>query len=169
MALPSPLRGAIVAMNKDRVIGMDGDLPWHYSADLKRFKRRTLNTTIIMGRLTWESIGAKPLPGRRNVIVSRSVNASLTDSQSNTYWYNDLNNALTSANEEDAWIIGGGQLYAASMHWLNLIDITLVPDEISRTDVVRFPELETDQWRLVEEQPLEEAPQLTNQIYQRVT
>ena len=51
-------------MNEDRVIGRDGTLPWHYSQDLKRFKRLTTGSTIIMGRNTYESIGSKPLPNR---------------------------------------------------------------------------------------------------------
>ena len=59
-------------MNEDRVIGRDGTLPWHYSQDLKRFKRLTTGSTIIMGRNTYESIGSKPLPNRDNRVVTRS-------------------------------------------------------------------------------------------------
>ncbi len=168
MANPSPLRGAIVAMNADRVIGIDGDLPWHYSADLKRFKKRTLNTTIIMGRLTWESIGAKPLPDRRNIVVSRSARAESCASDDSAEWFDSLDIALSSVGQEDAWIIGGGMLYAASMDWLNLIDLTLVPDQIDRQDVVRFPKLDPNHWQLAEEAHLEDAPQLINKIYHRV-
>ena len=62
----------IVAMAENRVIGKDGKLPWHFSEDLKRFKRLTMGSTIIMGRKTFESIGSKPLPGRENFVVSRS-------------------------------------------------------------------------------------------------
>jgi len=168
MPQPSPLRGAIVAMNSDRVIGIDGDLPWHYSADLKRFKVRTLNTSIIMGRLTWESIGSKPLPGRRNIVVSRSVDSNESLSDQSVDWFSSLDAALSSLENQDAWIIGGGMLYAAAMDWLNLIDLTLVPDQIERQDVVRFPELNPDHWQLAEETPLEDAPQLINKIYHRI-
>ncbi|MBX2868526.1 MAG: dihydrofolate reductase [Acidiferrobacterales bacterium] len=164
MSLPSPLRGAIVAMNADRVIGIDGDLPWHYSADLKRFKQRTLDTAIIMGRLTWNSIGGKPLPRRRNMVVSRTMGDQV---DSGAEWFTSLESALESVAEDDAWVIGGGQLYAAAMDWLNLIDLTLVPDQIERQDVVRFPEMKQDEWTLIEESPLEGAPDLINQIYQR--
>ncbi|MEM7196294.1 MAG: dihydrofolate reductase, partial [Pseudomonadota bacterium] len=69
---PKPLVGALVAMNADRIIGLDGTIPWHHSEDLKRFKRLTTGTVIIMGRLTWESIGSKPLPERKNIVISRS-------------------------------------------------------------------------------------------------
>jgi len=168
MPHPSPLRGAIVAMNSDRVIGIDGDLPWHYTADLKRFKKRTLNKSIIMGRLTWESIGAKPLPGRRNMIVSRSSSSNMSTPDASAEWFSSLDAALSSVEDQDAWIIGGGMLYAAAMDWLNLVDLTLVPDQIDRQDVVRFPDLDPNLWELTEEMPLEDAPQLINQIYHRI-
>ena len=73
-----PTRAAIVAMNAARVIGRDGTLPWHYSEDLKRFKRLTTGTTIVMGRNTFESIGSKPLPNRDNRVVTRSYLITLT-------------------------------------------------------------------------------------------
>jgi dihydrofolate reductase len=60
----------IVAMNKDRVIGKNGKMPWHYPGDLRWFKEKTMGSTVIMGRKTWESIGGKPLPGRNNIVVS---------------------------------------------------------------------------------------------------
>lgn len=63
---------AIVAMDKNRVIGNQGRLPWHYSEDLKFFKRTTLGHPILMGRATFESIG-KPLPGRQNIVLSRKM------------------------------------------------------------------------------------------------
>jgi dihydrofolate reductase len=63
---------AIVAMSKNRVIGRAGTLPWHYSEDLKFFKRTTLGHPILMGRATFDSIG-KPLPGRQNIVLSRTM------------------------------------------------------------------------------------------------
>ena len=60
-------------MTRDRVIGVDGAMPWHYSEDLKRFKRRTMGCAILMGRVTWDSIGREELPGRRTLVISRSV------------------------------------------------------------------------------------------------
>lgn len=61
----------IVAMARNRVIGKDNTLPWHLPEDLQHFKRTTLGAPIIMGRRTWDSIG-RPLPGRRNIVVSRN-------------------------------------------------------------------------------------------------
>ena len=62
---------AIVAMSPERVIGLDGNLPWHYPVDLKRFRNVTLGTTVIMGRKTWESLNSKALPKRRNIVITR--------------------------------------------------------------------------------------------------
>lgn len=67
-----PKLSAIVAMDDNRVIGHEGQLPWHHPEDLKFFKRTTLGHPILMGRATWESIG-RPLPGRRNIVLSRTM------------------------------------------------------------------------------------------------
>ncbi len=151
-------------MNSDRVIGVDGDLPWHYSADLKRFKQRTLGTTIIMGRLTWESIGSKPLPGRQNIVISRSRPDTETE---NPLWCTSIDAAIDCCATEDCWIIGGGQIYQQAMPILNLLDITFVPDQVDHPSAVRFPDIADGEWRLVEELPLEDAPELINRIYFR--
>ena len=65
----------IVAMSKERLIGRDNDLPWHWPEDLKHFKRSTRGGTVIMGRRSYESLGGKPLPKRTNLVVSRSQGA----------------------------------------------------------------------------------------------
>jgi dihydrofolate reductase len=66
-----PFTVAVVAMSPNRVIGLDGKLPWHLPGDLRFFRRATMGHAVLMGRKTWESIG-KPLPGRRNIVLSRS-------------------------------------------------------------------------------------------------
>ena len=155
----SPLKGAIVAMNPDRVIGLDGGIPWHYSADLKRFKARTLDCTIIMGRRTWESIGKKPLPGRRNIVISRN-------SVEGAECYTAVEEAIDSSSGADTWIIGGGQIYAAALSWVTLLDITYVPDEITAPDAVRFPDVDWQNWKEVSRESIEDTP-LENVIYHR--
>ena len=62
----------IVAVSENNVIGRDGDLPWHLSSDLRRFKRVTMGHVMLMGRKTWESIG-RPLPGRTSIVISRQA------------------------------------------------------------------------------------------------
>ena len=75
MKTSEPTINIIVAVADDWAIGRDGDMPWHISADLKYFKRTTLNHTVIMGRRTWESIGCRPLKNRRNIVVSSTLEA----------------------------------------------------------------------------------------------
>ena len=161
---PTPLRGAFVAMNQQRVIGINGGLPWHYSADLKRFKRCTLHSTIIMGRLTWESIGSKPLPKRRNIVVSRSGREHVPN---DVECYSSIELALEACGDDDFWIIGGGQIYTASMHYLNFLDITLVPDAINDKEAIYFPEIDLEKWQLLSSMPIEEDPRLINTQYIR--
>jgi dihydrofolate reductase len=160
MHLPSPLRGAIVAMNANNIIGLDNSLPWHYSADLQRFKQRTLGKIIIMGRHTWESIGSKALPGRRNIVISRSPVAGIE-------CYTNVAGAIEQCGEKDLWIIGGSQIYQTAFEFLNLLDVTLVPDRVDSTRAVRFPAIDPELWKAVETQPLETEPALVNTIYFR--
>ena len=95
---------AIVAMSSNRVIGRDGTLPWHFPEDLKFFKRTTLGHPILMGRKTFDSIG-KPLPGRRNIVLSRTmapregveIIADIVDLRAET--------------DETVFLIGGAQLF----------------------------------------------------------
>ncbi len=158
MDLPVPLRGAIVAMNRDHVIGRNGSLPWHYPADLKRFRQRTLGCTIVMGRKTWESIGSKALPGRRNIVISRK-------GVGHVECHPSVEAALDACQEIDLWIIGGGQIYAATIPFLNLIDITWVPDWVVPDGTVKFPEIDLRQWRIGAESPLPDDSRLQNTIY----
>ena len=148
-----------MAITEDRVIGVDGKLPWHYSADLKRFKRLTLGATIIMGRGTWESMGAKPLAGRRNIVITRSV-------LDGVQCYTTIPAALATCTG-DIWFIGGGQLYAAALEFCDFIDVTQVPDKISAGNTVFFPELDPGVWPAEPMTPLAEDPRLGHGRYYR--
>lgn len=109
---------AILACDDDWGIGKDNNLPWpHNPADLAWFKENTLNSTIVMGRNTWESLPFKPLPNRHNVVVSNTMReqADVEVVRSDIY-KSRLATINTSA---DVWIIGGAQLIN---HSLNIID-----------------------------------------------
>lgn len=160
MTYPSPLRGALVAMNEERVIGVDGTLPWHYSADLKRFKARTMGGIIVMGRYTWESIGSRPLTGRRNIVVSRREVADVE-------CYPDIDGVMKACGESDIWFIGGGQIYRAVFDLLNLLDITLVPDKVDSPAAVTFPEINETDWKILQQGPIEADTRLINTVYVR--
>lgn len=123
----------IAAIGRNRVIGKNGGLPWHISADLKRFKRLTTGHPIVMGRKTFESIG-KPLANRRNVVVSsRPIKEVET--------HNSLDDALSALSKEDlVFIIGGGSLYAQALQRADLLFLTFVDYE-GEGDVV-FPPYE---------------------------
>ena len=152
------LRGIIVAVSPEGAIGLDGRIPWHHSADLKRFKRLTMGTAIVMGRLTWESIGAKPLPGRRNVVItSRPLDG--------VEHYASLADALAHLSGP-IWFIGGARLYAEALAHANLLDVTYVPEPVPSPRAVRFPAIDERDW---EAGPLEphDDPALKIRRYRR--
>ncbi|MEE9446775.1 MAG: dihydrofolate reductase [Arenicellales bacterium] len=154
--------GAIAAMNKDRIIGLNNAIPWHYSEDFKRFKRVTLNSTIIMGRKTWESLGKKALPKRRNIVISRSKVADIES-------YTSINEALNQIEaDEPIWFIGGGQIYQAALGYCNLLDITTVSDDVETTDAIFFPEIDADIWQAQPSEPLTADPRLSVQRFTRI-
>lgn len=136
--LPRSFRGAIVAMTADRVIGLDGKLPWHYPEDLKRFRRLTLDTTVLMGRATFESIG-RPLPKRRNIVISRTAQAGVET-------FASIESAL-GACDGPVWLIGGARIFAAAFEYCDVLDVTWVPDVISSPAAVRFPEIPLGQFQ----------------------
>jgi dihydrofolate reductase len=131
----------IVAMARNRVIGRSGKLPWHLSADLKRFKALTMGHHIIMGRNTWESIG-RPLPGRKSVVVTRNP-AYLAPGAAVV---GSLAAALHLASQDsEAFVIGGGELYREALPLADRIYLTELPADYPGD--VFFPPLQTDEWR----------------------
>ena len=131
----------IVAMNRNGCIGKGNDLPWHYSADLKLFKRRTLNGTVIMGRNTWDSLPRKPLPKRDNVILTREPSA-LEDAVRDlprVHAVDDHNLVrLLHRCRAPHFVIGGRQIYELLQDRIDQWFVTLVPDEVPDCDV-HFP------------------------------
>ena len=123
----------IVATSKNRVIGNNNSLIWKLPADLKRFKQITTGNTVVMGRKTYESIG-KPLPNRRNIIITRDTNY-LVD---NCEIVNSLEEALMLCNN-DCFIIGGGEIYKQSIDIADKIYLTLVQEDFEGDTY--FPEI----------------------------
>jgi dihydrofolate reductase len=136
----------IVACSENQVIGNNNQLPWHLSEDLKYFKRVTMGKPIIMGRLTYDSIG-RPLPGRPNIVVTRQKD-----------WQADgvlvaasLEGAIELAKEEaktcgaeEVMIIGGAQIYRESVDLCNRIYLTEVHAKVEGD--AYFPNLDSGQW-----------------------
>ena len=130
----------IVAMSSNRVIGLNNKLPWHLSEDLKHFKSLTTGHTVIMGRKTYESIG-KPLPNRRNIVISRNVN-TFYDGVEMTH---SLEDAFSiSSNDEEVFIIGGSNIYEQSLDLVEQLYIT----EIKKTfeGDAFFPDIDKSLW-----------------------
>ncbi len=121
----------IVAVAKNGVIGRNNQLPWHLPQDLKYFKKVTLGKPVIMGRKTYESIG-KPLPGRTNIVVTRSKDWSAADGVVVTNSFEQALSAAQKVLEEDplasneVMVIGGAEIYRSALQFVDRIYLTRV-------------------------------------------
>ena len=131
----------IVAMDQNRLIGSDNQLPWHLPADLKFFKQTTLGKPIVMGRKTFESIG-KALPGRRNIVVTRNAEYRAEGCEIAA----DIDSALALCDDADEiMLIGGASLYEQSMERATNLYITEIHHVFSGD--TWFPEIDKSIWR----------------------
>ena len=121
--------GLIWAQSTSGVIGRGGGIPWQLPEDLVRFKALTMGHTVVMGRLTWESLPAnvRPLTGRRNVVVSRRPDFTADGATVVA----SLDEALT---EPDTWVIGGEQIYTLAMPWASRCEVTEIDLDLPRDD-----------------------------------
>jgi dihydrofolate reductase len=140
------LLSLIVAMDRNRLIGRGNALPWHLPADLKHFKSITMGKPIVMGRKTFESIG-KPLPGRRNIVISRNADYQAAGCDVVT----SLDAALKVAgNVDEIMIIGGTQIFRESFARAQRIYLTLIDAEFEGD--AWFPEYDAKQWKVSAEE-----------------
>lgn len=136
----------IVAVSENHVIGRNGQLPWHLSDDLRRFKRLTMGHHIVMGRKTFESIG-RLLPGRTTVIVTRTASFRVEGAKI----ANSVEAALRlSQPDEEVFIIGGAELYRHAMPFVDRLLITRVNATVEGD--VCFPEFDPSQWQLTQQE-----------------
>jgi len=121
--------GLIWAQSTSGVIGRDNGIPWRLPEDQARFKDLTVGHTVVMGRLTWESLPAKvrPLPGRRNVVVTRQADYMADGAEVAT----TLTDALTG---DESWVIGGEQVYALALPIATRCEVTEVEIDLPRQD-----------------------------------
>jgi len=134
----------IVAMDKKGVIGLDGDLPWHLSSDLKHFRAITMGKPLIMGRKTHESIG-RPLPGRKNIVLTRSKDFLAEG----CVVVNSQEQALELvADVEEVMFMGGAGIYAEALSHANRLYLTEVHADVKGD--VYFPEFDKSDWVEVE-------------------
>ena len=121
--------GLIWAQSPSGVIGRAGAIPWRLPEDLARFRGLTMGHTVVMGRLTWESLPGKvrPLPGRRNVVVTRQADY-MTEGATVV---GSLDEALT---DDVTWVIGGGQIYTLALPVATRCEVTEVEVDLRRED-----------------------------------
>jgi len=131
----------IAAMDRNRVIGLEGTLPWHLPNDLKWFKRCTLGKPVLMGRHTWESIG-RPLPERHNIVLTTNAEFSAEGATV----VHSLEQALDAAGDaEEVMVIGGGVLFAETIALASRLYLTVVHGEFAGD--TWFPFFASDDWQ----------------------
>ena len=142
----------IAAVSSNGVIGRDGDMPWRLSTDLKRFKAVTMGCPIIIGRKTFLSFGGKPLPGRQNIVISRSQ----YEADGITHCFS-LESAIETAketarndNKDEIFIVGGGQIYDLAMSVADQLYITHIDAEIDGD--TKFPEIVQNDWEITHQE-----------------
>ncbi|MBI3144123.1 MAG: dihydrofolate reductase [Pseudogulbenkiania sp.] len=138
--MTTPCITLVAAMAANRVIGIDNRLPWHLPEDLKHFKTVTLGKPVIMGRKTYDSIG-RPLPGRRNIVVTRQYGWSAAGVEV----AHGLEAALALVVEaESACVIGGAELYRQALPLAHRLELTEIAE--SYQGDAYFPDFSLDEW-----------------------
>ena len=139
--MTKPLLSLIWAMDENRLIGNNNQLPWHLPADLAFFKRTTIGKPIIMGRKTFDSIG-RPLPGRQNIIITRDK----TFTAKGCDIANSVDQALSLVADqtEEAMLIGGASLYLQTLDQADVLYLTQIQHAF--TGDTWFPAIDMTQW-----------------------
>lgn len=132
--------GLIWAQSSSGVIGRDGGIPWHLPEDLAHFKELTMGHTVVMGRRTWESLPTKvrPLPGRRNVVLTRQADY-MADGATVV---SDLEDAL----DENAWVIGGAEIYHLALPRAARCEVTEVEVDLRVEDEDALAPMLDESW-----------------------
>jgi len=170
----------IAAVDPTGIIGVDGTIPWHYKNDLKRFKKLTTGSTVVMGRMTWESL-PKPLSNRRNIVITRQAKPTSKHPAGSCEYFTDFVKGMRAACEQkettdgNVWIIGGGEIYRLALEdhkaGIDRIDLTLVDDvdqEIlnKATTVTEFPNNLLDGFHLVNEE-IDKEDRIIHRMFER--
>ena len=147
----------IYARSRNHCIGKSGQIPWRLPADFAHFKQTTIGKPIIMGRKTWDSLPRKPLPGRANFVISRSVSAAAGASVFADVGacLDEARGAAIEAGVDEVCLIGGAQLYADLLPKVDRIYLTEV--DLEPKGDAGFPALSPDDWREVSAEAVEPA------------
>jgi len=151
----------IAAMAANRVIGRGNSIPWDIPGEQRRFKEITMGHPLIMGRRTWDSLG-KPLPGRRNIVLSSNPDFSAPGAEV----VDSLEQGLTLCRGEDKiFIIGGAQLYKLALPLADTIILTVIPDSVPGD--AHFPEFSKTTFTLESSEPVSGPYPYTVKTYRR--
>ena len=133
----------VAAMTQDRVIGCQGKMPWHLPRELQHFKSLTWGKPIVMGRKTYDGL-KRPLPGRRNLVLSRQPNLEIEGCEV----FPSLDEAIQAAEtDEEVMVIGGGYVFELAIAQASRIYLTLIDAKIDGDTY--FPEWDQTQWTVV--------------------
>ncbi|MCP4491781.1 MAG: dihydrofolate reductase [Gammaproteobacteria bacterium] len=155
--MSKPRVSLICAMDRNRLIGNNNQLPWHLPADLKMFKKTTLGKPVVMGRKTYESIG-KALPGRLNIVITSRLDWSAAGCDV----ANSIDQALELAGEsEEVMLIGGASLYMQTIDIADTIYLTIINHSFSGD--TWFPEVNLKHWKIATREIFE--PDQENQYF----
>jgi dihydrofolate reductase len=140
----------IAAIGKNRELGDHGKIPWHLPADFANFKKVTTGHPVIMGRKTYESIG-RPLPGRRNIIVTRQADyrAEGSDVVGSLDAAFKLAGEAKSAGSDEVFVIGGAEIYKEALPFASKLYLTKIDHEFSADTF--FPEVAMSSWKKIED------------------
>ncbi len=136
---------AIVAVATDWAIGRQGQLLCHMPADMRHFKEVTMGHSIIMGRKTFESFPRRPLPGRQNIVITRNAGWQYPG----VTVVHSLDEAITAAETDTVFIIGGAQVYQESLPLVEVLHLTRINARWASADAY-FPALDMNEWQEVE-------------------
>ena len=137
----------IVAVSEDWGIGKNNELLWHISEDLKRFKGLTMGNTVIMGKRTWESLPKRPLPSRKNIVLTDDPDETIEDAVTAYSLQDSLNKC---DKDKEIFIIGGGSIYRQFMPIADRLFITHVHKKAPAD--IYFPEIDLSIWEVTEKE-----------------
>ncbi|WP_042161819.1 dihydrofolate reductase [Paenibacillus gorillae] len=139
----------IAAMDRNRTIGFGNRLPWKLPAEMAYFKKMTTGKTVVMGRKTFESLRSKPLPNRRNIVLTRQEQASFEGCET----VRSVQEAIDRFGGEELMIIGGAEIYAQFLPVADKLLLTEVQTSVPEGDAY-FPAFSLGEWTLVHQEPV---------------
>ena len=139
----------IAAVDSKNGIGLNGVMPWgHIKEDMQFFRSTTTGYTVVMGRVTFESLGSKPLPNRKNIVISSSINNDLLEKYDNLFYESSFENTISKLlleKNNQIFIIGGESIYKKSLDYADIIYLTHIDKDYNCDRF--FPQIDTNSFQ----------------------